>query len=88
MAALLALLLYGYWLLIGCLFNLLFGVIGTPFYATFFAQPFGQPLLFGTTRPDTRLPLSRAGGQGLYLRPLDDLGRRSEAIDRKKKQKK
>ena len=30
------------------------------------------------TRPDTRLPKSRAGGQGSYLRSLDDLGRSSE----------
>ena len=31
------------------------------------------------TRPDTRLPQSRAGGQGPYLRSLDHLGRSSEA---------
>ena len=31
------------------------------------------------TRPDTRLPKSRAGGQGPYLRSLDHLGRSSEA---------
>ena len=30
------------------------------------------------TRPDTRLPKSRAGGQGPYLRSLDHLGRSSE----------
>ena len=30
------------------------------------------------TRPDTRLPKSRAGGQGLYLRSSDHLGRSSE----------
>ena len=32
------------------------------------------------TRPDTRLPQSRAGGQGLYLylKSLDHLGRSSE----------
>ena len=30
------------------------------------------------TRPDTRLPMSRAGGQGPYLRSLDDVGRSSE----------
>ena len=35
------------------------------------------------TRPDTRLPQSRAGGQGPYLRSLDHLGRSSEAKDRK-----
>ena len=29
------------------------------------------------TRPDTRLPKSRAGGQGPYLRSLDCLGRSS-----------
>ena len=31
------------------------------------------------TRPDTRLPQSRADGQGLYFRSLDHLGRSSEA---------
>ena len=35
------------------------------------------------TRPDTRLPQSRAGGQGPYLRSLDHLGRSSEVKDRK-----
>ena len=41
------------------------------------------------TRPDTQLPQSRAGGQGLYLRSLDHLSRSSEAKNRKKiKQKK
>ena len=30
------------------------------------------------TRPDTRLPKSGAGGQGPYLRSLDDVGRSSE----------
>ena len=40
------------------------------------------------TRPDTRLPQSRAGGQGPYLRSLDHLGRSSEAKERKKKRKK
>ena len=39
------------------------------------------------TRPDTRLPQSRAGGQGPYLRSLDDLGRSSEAVDRKNPKK-
>ena len=39
------------------------------------------------TRPDARLPQSRAGGQRLYLRSLDHLGRNSEAKDRKKKVK-
>jgi len=38
-----------------------------------------------TTRPDTRIPQSRVGGQGLYLRSLDHLGRSSEAKDRKNK---
>ena len=38
-------------------------------------------------RPDARLPLSRAGGQGLYLRSLDHLGGSSEAKDRKKTKK-
>ena len=30
------------------------------------------------TRPDTRLPKSRAGGQGPYLRSLDHLGKSSD----------
>ena len=33
------------------------------------------------TRPDTRLPKSRAGGQGPYLRSLDHLGRSSVVIE-------
>ena len=36
------------------------------------------------TRPVTRLPQSRAGGQGQYSRSLDYLGMSSEANDRKK----
>ena len=39
------------------------------------------------TRPDTRLPKSRAGGQGPYLRPLHHLGRSSKAKDPKNKKK-
>ena len=39
------------------------------------------------SRPDTRLPQSRAGGQELYLRSLHHLGRNSEATDRKKTKK-
>ena len=39
------------------------------------------------TRPDTRLPKSRAGGQGLYLRSLHHLGRSSEAKDCKNPKK-
>ena len=39
------------------------------------------------TRPDTWLPKLRAGGQGLFLRSLDHLGRSSEAKDRKNKKK-
>ena len=39
------------------------------------------------TRPDTRLPKSRAGGQGSYLRPLYHLGRSSKAKDRKNPKK-
>ena len=35
-------------------------------------------LLWEETRPDTRLPKSRAGGQGPYLRSLGHLGRSSE----------
>ena len=33
---------------------------------------------FVETRPDTRLPKSRVGGQGPYLRSPDHLGRSSE----------
>ena len=36
------------------------------------------------TRLDTRLPQSRAGGQGLYLRSFHHLGRSSDSKDRKK----
>ena len=36
-----------------------------------------------STRPDTRLPQSRAGGQGPYLRSPEHLGRSSEAKDSK-----
>ena len=39
------------------------------------------------TRPDTRLPKSRAGGQGPYLRSPDHLGRSSE-VKKIKSQKK
>ena len=39
------------------------------------------------TRPETRLPKSRAGGQGSYLRSLHDLGRSSVAKDRKNPKK-
>ena len=39
------------------------------------------------TRPETRLAKSRAGGQGLYLRSLDHLGRSSEAKNRKNPKK-
>ena len=39
------------------------------------------------TRPDARLPQTRAGGQELYLRSLDHLGRSSEAKDRKNPKK-
>ena len=35
------------------------------------------------TRPDTRLPKSRAGGQGPYLRSPDQLGRSSEVKEMK-----
>ena len=38
---------------------------------------------FFKTRPDTRLPQSRAGGQGPYLRALEDLGKSSEDKDHK-----
>ena len=40
-----------------------------------------------STRPDTRLPKSHAGGQGPYLRPLHHLGRSSEDKDRKNPKK-
>ena len=36
---------------------------------------------------DARLPHSLAGGQGLYLRSLDNLGRSNEAKDHNKKSK-
>ena len=39
------------------------------------------------TRPDTRLPQSRVGGRGPYLRSLDHLGRSSEAKNRKNPKK-
>ena len=39
------------------------------------------------TRPDTRLPKSRGGGQGPYLRPLYHLGRSSKAIEPKNQKK-
>ena len=39
------------------------------------------------TRPDTRLPQSRAGGQGPYSRSHDYLGRSREAENRKKTKK-
>ena len=42
---------------------------------------------FNRTRPDTRLPQSRAGGQGLYLRSLDHLGWSSETKDRENPKK-
>jgi len=35
------------------------------------------------TRPETRLPKSRAGGQGPYLRSPDHLGRSSEVKEKK-----
>ena len=39
------------------------------------------------TRLDTRLPQSRAGGQGPYFRSLDHLGRSSEAKNGKNPKK-
>ena len=39
------------------------------------------------TRPDTRLPQSRAGGQGQKLRSPDHLGRSSKAENRKNLEK-
>ena len=39
------------------------------------------------TRPDTRLPKSRTGGQGPYIRSLDHLGRSSEAKTAKTQKK-
>ena len=39
------------------------------------------------TRPDTRLPQSRAAGQGLFLKSPYHLGRSSGAKDRKKPKK-
>ena len=46
-----------------------------------------HPLPRNITRPDTRLPQSRAGCQGPYLRSVDHFGRSSEAKDRKKRSK-
>ena len=46
-----------------------------------FPDSFGFPLylyFYSKTRPDTRLPKSRAGGQGPFLSPQDHLGRGSE----------
>ena len=40
-----------------------------------------------TTRPDTRLPQSRAGGQGPYLRSPEHLGRSSLAKKTKNAEK-
>ena len=40
-----------------------------------------------TARPDKRLPRSRAGGQGPYLRSLEHLGINSGANDRKENNK-
>ena len=48
-----------------------------------FQKGFENVMALIGTRPDTRLPQSRAGGQGPYLRSLDHFGRSSEAIDRK-----
>ena len=42
---------------------------------------------FGKTRPDTRLPQSRVGGQGPSLRSPYHLGRSSEAKNKKKNKK-
>ena len=39
---------------------------------------FGMKRVGNRTRPDTRLPKSRVGGQGPYLRSPDHLGRSSE----------
>ena len=44
-----------------------------------------KPPVYAKTRPDTRLPQSRAGGQGPYLRSLDHLGWSSEAKHATKK---
>ena len=37
-----------------------------------------RKVIYLITRPDTRLPKSRAGGQGPYLRSPNHLGRSSE----------
>ena len=50
-------------------------------------QPMSKGNADKKTRPDTRLPQSRAGGQGLYLRTVDHLGRSSLAEDRKNPKK-
>ena len=40
------------------------------------------------TRPDTRLPKSRAGGKGRYFKSMKHLGRNSKANALKKKKEK
>ena len=42
-----------------------------------------ETLIQEQTRPDTRLPKSRAGGQGPYLRSSDHLSRSSEVKEMK-----
>ena len=44
----------------------------------FFKKVSNGRVVFVVTRPDTRLPKSRAGGQGPNLRSPDYLGRGSE----------
>jgi len=48
---------------------------------------YDQELKQVLTRPDARLPQSRAGGQGPYLRSLHHLGRSSEAKEHKNPKK-
>ena len=58
-------------------------------YATMTVIHLHTPLCMDpkVTRPDTRLPQLRVGGQGPYLRSLDHLGRSREAKDHKNPKK-
>ena len=50
-------------------------------------QSYPEKFSFRKTRPDTRLPQSRASGQGPQLRSPDHLGRSSEAKNHKNPKK-
>ena len=55
-----------------------FGLCAMPIASRDFAESLFFAPFIGKTKPDKRLPKSRAGGQGPYLRSPDHLGRRSE----------